>query len=250
MLAWIKMRVSLVDDPAVISMARHLEASAYEVVGLLHSVWSWANLHTEDGVALGVTPDWLDHKFGREGLSEAMIRVGWLLDDDSGIVIPKFDRHNGHSAKARAQATERKRVSRTERDKSVTREEKRTEDKTVKPKKVAAWITVLAEAEFAALRDSQTFTSTLDILRQYRSERGLAAYKAMGYRSLFRKVIENGPESFAKAVEETISHNHQGVFFNGQKGNSKNSRGVSGAERSKSRGDFPEPENSRGPTIA
>jgi len=250
MLAWIKMRVSLVDDPAVIAMARHLGASAYEVVGLLHSVWSWANLHTEDGVARGVTPDWLDQKFDREGLSEAMMQVGWLLEDDSGIVIPNFDRHNGHSAKARAQATERKRTSRIKRDKSVTREEKRTEEKKPKSKKAEAWRSVLAEAEFSALRDSQAFTATLDTLRQYRSERGLAAYKAMGYRSLFRKVVENGPASFAKAVEETISHNHQGVFFNGSTGNRKNPKGVSGEERSRDRGDFPEPENSRGPTVA
>ena len=250
MLAWIKMRVSLADDPAVITMARHLKASAYEVVGLLHSVWSWANLHTEDGIALGVTPDWLDHKFDRKGLSEAMMQVGWLLEDDSGIVIPKFDRHNGHSAKARAQATERKRTSRIKRDKSVTREDKRKEDKTVKPKKVAAWISVLEEAEFAALRDSQVFTSALDTYRKYRSERGIAAYKAMGYRKLFREALENGPDAFAAAVDATIHNNYQGVFYNGRGGSRKNSQGLSGSERSRKRGDFPEPERGRGPSIA
>lgn len=225
MLAWIKMRVSLADDPAVITMARRLGASAYEVVGLLHSVWSWANLHTEDGVARGVKGDWLDNKFEREGLAEAMKDVGWLLEDDEGITIPKFDRHNGHSAKARAQATERKRLSRIQRDKSVTREDKRTEDKKPKPKKVPAWQAVLAEAEFEELRDSASFLSTLDDLRQYRRERGLAAYKAMGYRSLFRKVVENGAVAFAKAVESTISNNHQGVFFNGQTSNKAGDRG-------------------------
>ena len=249
MLAWIKMRVSLADDPAVISMARRLGASAYEVVGLLHSVWSWANLHTEDGIAKGVKREWLDNKFEREGLADAMMDVGWLLEDDAGIIIPKFDRHNGHSAKARAQATERKRLSRFDRDKSVTREEKRTAEKTPKPKKPPAWVGVLAEAEFEGLRSDESFASSLDRLREYRRERGLASYKAMGYRSLFRKVNEHGIDAFASAIEETIANNHQGVFFNGATGNKKNSRGVSGEERSRSRRDDPEP-GSRGPDIA
>lgn len=68
-----------------------------------------------------------------------MEQVGWLVFDESGVSIPNFDRHNGETAKTRAQGTKRQQkrrsvtpdvpqVSRSERDKSVTREEKRREE--------------------------------------------------------------------------------------------------------------------------
>lgn len=138
---WIKMRVSLATDPAVIGMATSLDRSEFEVVGMLHHLWSWADAHSRDGHADGVTGKWINRFIQCDGFADAVVKVGWLHITDTGIVFPDFDRHNGQSAKARGLAASRKQkqrstvteqaghVSRTERDNVVTREEKKREEK-------------------------------------------------------------------------------------------------------------------------
>ena len=140
---WIKVKTDLATDPAVIGIADTLGVDEDLVVGKLCRLWSWANSHTEDGHAAGVTQKWLDRHLGLDGLAAALCLVGWLEATPDGVCIPKFDRHNGKSAKTRANARERKRrergVSRSHRDNghapSVTktghkteREEKRREE--------------------------------------------------------------------------------------------------------------------------
>lgn len=135
---WIKMRVDLAEDPAVVVMADVLGVHETHVVGMLHKCWSWANLHTDNGHAKNVTLSWLDRFIGVTGFGQAMESVGWLVVD-KGLKFPDFDRHNGESAKKRATATERKRrqreshanvtpMSRDTKDKNATREEKRREE--------------------------------------------------------------------------------------------------------------------------
>ena len=139
---WIKIKTDLATDPAVIGIAAKVGLDEDLVVGKLCRFWSWANTHTENGHAPSVTPVWLDTYLGVTDISDALQDVGWLVVVDDGLEIPKFDRHNGKSAKTRANARERKirerNLSRTQRDKchapSVTeachapaREEKRRE---------------------------------------------------------------------------------------------------------------------------
>ena len=138
---WIKMRVSLATDPAVIGMAISLDRSEFEVVGMLHHLWCWADAHSSDGHADGVTGKWINRFIQCDGFADSMVKVGWLQITDTGIVFPDFDRHNGQSAKARGLAATRKQkqrstvteqagqLSRIERDKDVTREEKNREEK-------------------------------------------------------------------------------------------------------------------------
>ena len=99
---WIKMRVDLSDDPAVIVMSATLKINNDEVVGKLHRLWSWADKHTIDGCAPAVTPKWVDHYVDKVGFAEAMSEIGWLQSGAHGITFPRFDRHNGRSAKLRA----------------------------------------------------------------------------------------------------------------------------------------------------
>ncbi|WP_224031178.1 hypothetical protein [Paraburkholderia caribensis] len=133
------MRIALADDPAVIAMAERLEEDEFTIVGRLHYFWGWADAQSRDGHAPGVTKRWIDRYCRCDGFADAMVAVGWLVIDDSGITLPKFERHNGSSSKDRALATVRKQkqracevqdpnVSRSERDMSVTREEKRREE--------------------------------------------------------------------------------------------------------------------------
>jgi uncharacterized phage protein (TIGR02220 family) len=137
---WIKMRIALADDPAVISIAARISVDEFEVVGMLHHLWGWADTQSRDGHAPGVTNVWIDRYVRHAGFADAMVSVGWLDIDKTGVTFPKFDRHNGETAKTRALAAERKRnqrnkvtdeegqMSRSERDTSVTREEKRREE--------------------------------------------------------------------------------------------------------------------------
>lgn len=137
---WIKMRNDLADDPAIIGMAARLNVDEFSIVGRLHRFWSWADRHSRDGHATGVTKAWIDRYVQCDGFADALETCAWLVVENNGVTIPNFDRHNGESAKKRGLATDRKRkqrsvtnsstdMSRNERDESVTREEKRREDK-------------------------------------------------------------------------------------------------------------------------
>ncbi len=110
---WIKMRVDLIDDPAVAGIAIRLDLDEYSVVGRLHKLWSWADRHTTTGVVT-ITARWIDKHLECSGFAEAMVAVGWLdMDANNGTVsFPNFDRHNGASAKTRCDAAARKRASR------------------------------------------------------------------------------------------------------------------------------------------
>lgn len=142
---WIKMRTALANDPAVIAIALDLDKSEFEVVGMLHHLWSWADSQSQDGHIKRVTEKWIDRYVHCQGFAKSMVDAGWLVIETDGITFPNFDRHNGESAKKRAEATERKRISRENRkpknvtdlsqdscDKSETREEKRREEEKIK----------------------------------------------------------------------------------------------------------------------
>jgi hypothetical protein len=128
---WIKMRLDLGDDPAVIGLGSSVGLDTYQVVGRLHKLWSWADRQSRDGHAVGVTEKWIDRYVECDGFAKALCSVGWLSAENGSISFPNFDRHNGKTAKSRALAASRQRnarvseLSRAKRDKSVTREEKR-----------------------------------------------------------------------------------------------------------------------------
>ena len=113
---WIKMRVDLHTDPAVMRMADVLGADSYQVVGWLYAAWVWADTHADrHGHVTLVSRSCLDTVTGRSGFGEAMESVGWLVSeagDGAGITFPKFDRHMGEGAKERAKAAARKRLQR------------------------------------------------------------------------------------------------------------------------------------------
>ena len=109
---WIKVKTDLATDPAVIRLADELDVEEDVVVGKLCRLWSWANTHTENGHAPGVTSEWLDRYLDCHGFARILAAVGWLEVTDDGLEIPRFERHNGKSAKTRATARERKRRER------------------------------------------------------------------------------------------------------------------------------------------
>ena len=133
---WIKMRIDLRSNPKVVRMASALKADRLRTVGGLYSAWCLFDVHSVDGFMEGYTLELLDEEIGIPGFAEAMKSVGWLAETAQGIEMPRFDTHNGQSAKRRAQDADRKREERKilnpsadEADKKRTREEKRREEK-------------------------------------------------------------------------------------------------------------------------
>jgi hypothetical protein len=134
---WIKMRMNLRTHPKVVRIASALKADKFRIVGGLHAVWSLADEHTEDGSLPGYTLAALDDSIGWPGFSAAMKNVEWLIEEPQRLVLPRFDEHNGASAKRRAQDAERKRndrkTSAPDADTKRTREEKKREELTLTP---------------------------------------------------------------------------------------------------------------------
>ncbi len=123
---WIKMRIDLQDDPAVVAIADKLEIDEFEVVGRLHRLWSWADKHTIDGTSSSVTPRWVDKYVVKTGFADAMVGVGWLTFADGVLSFPKFDVHNGKSAKSRCEAVIRQRKSRSRHSDVTQRSDERS----------------------------------------------------------------------------------------------------------------------------
>lgn len=129
---WIKMRTDLLTSPKVVRMASALNADRFRIVGGLLSVWSLFDAHSADGSLEGYSLGSLDDLATWPGFSAAMVSVGWLLDTGSSLDLPRFEAHNGASAKRRAQDADRKREVRNasayDADRKRTREEKRREE--------------------------------------------------------------------------------------------------------------------------
>ena len=140
---WIKMRMDLQTHPKVVRISSYLKADKLTTIGALHAVWCIFDTHSSDGVMDGYSPDALDSMIGLKGFCCAMMEVEWMDYDGQSLVLPNFSAHNGKSAKKRVADSERKREARmsakcpqnvrdlsdNETDKSVTREEKRREEK-------------------------------------------------------------------------------------------------------------------------
>ena len=117
-------------------MVSALKADKLRVIGGLHAVWSLFDAHSDDGTLDGYTVEALDDYINWPGFCAAMIKIGWLEENGESLATPRFDEHNGQSAKRRATETQRKRVARSvpemsapDADEKRSREEKRREEK-------------------------------------------------------------------------------------------------------------------------
>ncbi len=128
---WIKMRTDLSTSPKVVRISSALRADRFRTVGALHAVWCLFDAHSLDGKLEGYNLGTVDDLIGFSGFAEAMASVGWLVESPEGIELPRFDDHNGSSAKRRAIEADRKRkgrLSAPDADDLRTREEKRREE--------------------------------------------------------------------------------------------------------------------------
>ncbi|MDA1053796.1 MAG: hypothetical protein O3C40_25385 [Planctomycetota bacterium] len=109
---WIKMRVDLWHDPRVVRIASALKADKATVCGALFRTWALADQYTEDGRLAGYTSEALDAEVGVKGWSHVLNEAEWLELEADAVIVPRFDEHNGQSAKRRVMERERKRRGR------------------------------------------------------------------------------------------------------------------------------------------
>lgn len=101
-MAWLKIETETPDKPEMWAIAEMLSIDVDAVFGKVFRVWRWFDQHTEDGNAHGVSFSLFDRLVGLTGFASGMEKVGWLIKTEEGISLPNFDRHNGQTAKNRA----------------------------------------------------------------------------------------------------------------------------------------------------
>lgn len=105
---WLKMETSTPDKPEVLAITVEMGWDDPDLtVGKLFKLWRWFDQHTTDGNAARVTLALLDRIVGAPGFAKAVASVGWLRVSDVGVELPNFERHNGATAKSRAQTAKR-----------------------------------------------------------------------------------------------------------------------------------------------
>ena len=102
-MAWLKMDHATPEKPEVLAITGRMGwADTDMTVGKLFKLWRWFDQHTTDGNARGVTSALLDSAIGVTGLCAAVASVGWLTEHEGGISLTDFAKHNGQTAKDRA----------------------------------------------------------------------------------------------------------------------------------------------------
>ena len=106
---WIKVEKSTLTKPEIFLIASELGISHEAVVGHCIRFWCWCDDHQEHGTTIIKDTAVIDAIAGIEGFGIAMLNAKWLtLSSDERLVIPKFDRHLGASAKRRASKQQQK----------------------------------------------------------------------------------------------------------------------------------------------
>lgn len=109
---WIKIEKITPEKPEVLRISEILKLNSDEIFGKLFKIWSWADDQSVDGAKMPITEKFLDQKAGKKGFASAMRAVGWLTGTDGNLEFPGFSRHNGDTAKARAESNRRMAKSR------------------------------------------------------------------------------------------------------------------------------------------
>ena len=104
---WIKVRTNLWDDPRIGQLCELTDQGEAAVIGGLYWLWATADEHSSDGLLYGMTTRTIDRKTGVPGLGKALVTIGWLVENEAGVTVARFDEHNGTSAKQRAQTAKR-----------------------------------------------------------------------------------------------------------------------------------------------
>lgn len=106
------MRKDLSEDPDVIAVATAMSMDVDLLIGKLHRLWSWADTHLQDDGVAPVTVGFLDEVARCKNLIKNLQKVGWIRVRKRSVLFVDYVRHNGSTAKTRAQTAARVRKTR------------------------------------------------------------------------------------------------------------------------------------------
>ena len=225
---WIKIQHVTPDKPEVWQMAASLGIDADAVVGKLVRVWVWADQQSVDGTchAASVTKALLDRMVSVAGFCDCMVAAGWMLESDDGITFTNFDRHNGTSAKKRAQANDRQTASR-KRNADVTQGALQKRDQRREEKK---YIYVQSpDVLIPTTMDNDTCKDAMVRWCKYMEAKGwhesAPSENEMQLQAAWEMAARMGPDGFPAAVQYSIA--------NGWKNLRVPNEGTAGARRKK-----------------
>lgn len=105
---WIKLEHATPDKPEVIAIADALGMEDHDLAwAKCVRLWIWLDQQCTDGNGISVTDSFIDRFTRVTGFSKALRKVGWLDGRDGRLSVPNFERHNGKSAKTRANTAKR-----------------------------------------------------------------------------------------------------------------------------------------------
>lgn len=123
--SWIKVRVELVRSPKIVKFARALKTKKQTALGLAVQWFAWLDEQTEDGRS-ELTQEELDEELGYEGASAALVQIGWaIIEDDGTVSAVDFGKHNGSSAKRRAEVARNVAACKASKKRSIKIEDQR-----------------------------------------------------------------------------------------------------------------------------
>lgn len=101
------MQATLPESPKIFRLARLLGVGRMEALGYAVRWFCWLDAQCANG-ATELRPDEVDALVGHAGITDAMCALGWTSVDAEGyVLVQEFDKHNGESAKKRAETQER-----------------------------------------------------------------------------------------------------------------------------------------------
>ena len=109
---FIEWEKGLVRKPEILQIARILGCTPQHAAACCMMVWEWTEDVTVNGIIPGLTAADVSLAACVEGIGEAMLRAGWLVETGDAVVLPNWERHNGDPAKRRAMDAWRKRTQR------------------------------------------------------------------------------------------------------------------------------------------
>jgi hypothetical protein len=98
----IKWEKGLVRKPEVLRIARAMGCTPQHAAACCMLVWEWAEDVDENGLIVGRTAADVSIAAGIDGIGEAMMEVGWLMETGGAVALPDWDRHNSEPSKKRA----------------------------------------------------------------------------------------------------------------------------------------------------
>lgn len=105
---WIKVQKHTPTKPEIRHMARACHVSQGDAFLAWFRLWAtFDEIAAANGRVDLYTQEDADQDAALPGAAKALEAAGWLVWDDTGVTIVNWDRHNGNSAKERAQKTDR-----------------------------------------------------------------------------------------------------------------------------------------------